>query len=121
MLSGNMPSAIKRSTSSRNNDERNTVPSISNTATGFWSMPLWYRLLRFGPALTRRWPDTSQRMLCTVVWPSRTYVAAIEDEAVIHVFPVFLWNESFEVFGDFCEVGVAREVEPEREAPHVGI
>src|SRR3989338_1193982 len=60
-------------------------------------------------------------MLHTIVRPCGADVAAIEDETAVDVFPIFFGNESFQVFRYLFEISVTGEVEPLREALHVGV
>lgn len=52
---------------------------------------------------------------------SRTYVASVEHEAVVNVFPAFLGDKRLKILRYFREIGMVRKIEAQRKASHVRI
>src|SRR5665213_1265482 len=127
---GNRPFSISFSTNSITKLERKSVPSMSNTATLRFPtpvlpaaafIPLSYRLFSPGPTRSGRWPELGQRVLGAVVRPGRAHVAAVEYEAVVDIFPIFLGDELLEIFRYLREVALVRKVEALCEPLHVRV
>ena len=60
-------------------------------------------------------------MFFTFMRAGGTLVATVEDEAVVHVFPILFWDEALQVVGDLFEITVAGKVEAICETLHVRV
>jgi hypothetical protein len=56
-----------------------------------------YPLFCFWPASCCVWPEFGERMIHALVRSCRTHIPPVENEAVIHKLPVFLWYECFKI------------------------
>ena len=78
-------------------------------------------LASFRPTLRSFGPQFRERVWQAIMGASRADVAAIEDKPVVHIFPVFLGYERFEVFGDLGQVLVVGQVESLGKPLHVRV
>ena len=58
-------------------------------------------------------------MLRAIVRTGGTHVAAVEDKAVVDIFPIFFRNEQLEVVRYLLEIAVIGQVETARKTLHV--